>query len=91
MTKNTKMQKTQKRQMSVFVQNCKRKRKEIFAFCVITFEPIIDKTGYAHQNDHQNLSFVKDEDTYGKKMARKGRTEVISKGTFVSERSLIQK
>ena len=31
---------------------------------------------------------MEDEDTHGKKMARKGRTEVIYKGTFVSERSL---
>ena len=32
---------------------------------------------------------MKDEDTHGKKMARKGRTEVIYKGTFVSNRSLL--
>ena len=32
---------------------------------------------------------MEDEDTHGKKMARKGRTEVIYKGTFVSERSLL--
>ena len=31
---------------------------------------------------------MEDEDTHGKKMARKGRTEVIYKGTFVSKRSL---
>ena len=36
------------------------------------------------QNDNQNLSFVKDEHTYGEKMARKGCTKVIYKGTFVS-------
>ena len=40
------------------------------------------------QNDRQNLSFVKDEHTYGKNMARKGRTKVIYKGTFVSKQSL---
>ena len=34
-------------------------------------------------------SFVKDEHTHGKKMARKGRTKVIYKGTFISERSLL--
>ena len=27
--------------------------------------------------------------TYGKKMARKGRTKVIYKGTFISDRSLV--
>ena len=37
------------------------------------------------QND---LSFVKDEHTYGEKMARKNRTKVIYKGTFVSKQSL---
>ena len=33
-------QKMQKTQKSVFVQNCKNPKMEIFAFCVITFEPI---------------------------------------------------
>ena len=37
MTQNAKMQKTQ---MRVFVQNHKKTEMEIFAFCVITFEPI---------------------------------------------------
>ena len=41
MTKNTKTQKMQKTKMSVFVQNHKKKKgMEIFAFCIITFEPI---------------------------------------------------
>ena len=80
MTKNTKTQ------TSVCVQNCKKE--EIFAFCVITFETIISKTCKAPQNDRQNPSFVKDEHTYGIKMARKGRTKVIYKGTFVSKQSL---
>ena len=31
---------------------------------------------------------MKDEHTYGKKMARKGRTKVIYKGTFISKQSL---
>ena len=44
MTKKTKMQKTQKMQTSVFVQNRKKKEMEIFSFCVITFKPIITKT-----------------------------------------------
>jgi hypothetical protein len=61
---------------------------EIFAFCIITFEPIISKTFKAPQNDRRNLSSVKDEHTYGKKMARKGHTKVIYKGTFVSKQSL---
>ena len=36
----------------------------------------------------RSLSFVKDVHTYTKKMARKGFTKVIYKGTFVSEQSL---
>ena len=31
---------------------------------------------------------MKDKHTYGKKMARKGRTKVIYKGTFISKQSL---
>jgi hypothetical protein len=61
---------------------------EIFAFCVKTFEPIISKTCQAPQNDRQNISFVKDEQTYGKKMARRGCTKVIYEGTFISKQSL---
>ena len=34
-------EKTKKTQICVFVQNCKKTEMEIFAFCVITFEPII--------------------------------------------------
>ena len=53
-------------QTSVFVQNSKRKKKlEIFVFCILTFEPIIAKTCEAPQNDCYNLSFV-----HGQKMAR---------------------
>ena len=37
MTQKAKKEKTQ---MSVFVQNLKNPEMEIFAFCVITFEPI---------------------------------------------------
>ena len=58
-------------QMSVFVKNGKKKEMEIFAYCVITYEPIISKTCQAPQNDHQNFSFVKDEHTYGRRKAKK--------------------
>ena len=78
-------------QLSVFVQIHKKKEMEIFALCVINFEPIIIKTIWAPKNDPQNLSLVKDENTYGKEMASKGRTKVIYKGTFISNRSLFQK
>ena len=62
---------------------------EIFAFCVIIFEPSLNKTCYAPQNDRQSLSFVKDEHTYCKTMARKGCKKVICKGTFISMQTLI--
>ena len=45
---------------------------ELFAFCVIKFEPIKIYTRLAPQNDHLNLSFVKYENTVGKTMARNG-------------------
>ena len=54
----TKMQKTQKTQMSFFVQNSKKREMKIFLFCVITFEPIIIETYEAPQNDGQNLSLL---------------------------------
>ena len=40
---------------------------EIFAVCVITFEPIKIHTCSSPQNDRLNLSFVKDINTVGKK------------------------
>ena len=64
MTQNAKTQKTQ---MSGFVQNCKKSEMEIFAFYVITFEPIRIYTCYAPQNDCLDLSFVKDKHIVGKK------------------------
>ena len=45
---------------------------EIFAFCVITFEPTMIQTCLAPQNDRLNLSFVKDENIVAEKMARNG-------------------
>ena len=61
---------------------------EILAFYAIAIEPIKIQTHSKSQNDRLNLSFVKDKHTYGKKVARKGRTEVIYKGTFISKQSL---
>ena len=46
---------------------------DIFALCVITFEPIKIYTQLAPQNDCLNLSFMKDENIAGKKMTRNGR------------------
>ena len=57
---------------------------------VVAFDPIKILIGWVFQNDRQNISFVKDEHTYGKKMARNGPKTVIYKGTFVSNQSLLQ-
>ena len=64
---------------------------EKIAFFVITFDPIKMQTHSAPHNDRLNFSFVKDEHTYFKKMARIGRNTVIYKGTFVSNQSLYTK
>ena len=47
-------------QMRSSLQNHKIPDTEIFAFCIITFEPIKVQTRSAPQNDGQNSSFVKD-------------------------------
>ena len=80
MPKNTKTQKMQKTKTSVFVQNRKKKEMEILALCVITFEPIISK----HLKMTFRTSVLCKRWTYiCKKMARKGYTQIIYKGTFV--------
>ena len=84
--KNAKNAKKRKRP---FLNKISKKEKwKYLRFCVITFEPSLYKTCQAPQNDRQNLSFVEDKHTYGKKMARKGHTKVIYKGTFISKQSL---
>ena len=65
-----------------------KKEMEMFAFCVITFEPIITKTCEAPQNDSHSLSFVKNKQIYGEKIARKGHTKVIYRFSFISNWSL---
>ena len=49
------------------IHNCIKTYAEMFAFCVIDFEPIGIKTCLAPQNDHLSLSFVKDIHVVGKK------------------------
>ena len=56
-----------------FLPNWKKIEKKIFAFCVITFEPIMINTCSAPQNDRLNLSFVKDSG----KLARNGQKMAI--------------
>ena len=90
MTKDTKTQKTKKMQMSVFVQNDKKEKMEIFAFCVIFLTQSRFRPIKAPQNGRQNLSFVKDTHTYGEKMARNVRTKVIYKGRFICIQTLYE-
>ena len=67
----------------MFLYKIAKKRKWKFlhfaTFEAINFEPIKILTHQASQNDRLNLSFVKDEDTYGKKLARNGLITVIKK------------
>ena len=62
MTQNEK--KTKNANECFCTKSQKKTEMEIFAFCVITFEPL--------QNDYLNLNFVKDDHTYGQKLARNG-------------------
>ena len=50
---------------------------EIFAVCVITFEPTKIQTCSSPQNDRQNLSFVQDIKVIGKK-----RLDMIKNGLW---------
>ena len=58
------------REMTIYISGVSQVRKNIFAFCfILAFEPIEVQTRPAPQNDHLNLSFVKD---IGGKFARNG-------------------
>ena len=46
-------------------------------FYVVPFDPIKFLTRYTPQNDRLNLSFLKDFNVVGQKMARKGRKMAI--------------
>ena len=61
---------------------------ETFAFLAITFEPIGILTHSAHQNDHLNLSFVKDKHKGSQKMARNGSKTAICFVIFISKQSI---
>ena len=49
-------------------------------FYVVVFDPIKILVGWALQNNHQNLSFVKDFYVAGRKMARNGHKMAIYEG-----------
>ena len=64
--------------MGDFVLTKLQKRKiKIFAFFVLTYEPIMIEIHSAPQNDHPNLSFVKDNYVAGKKSPRNGSKSTI--------------
>ena len=63
--------------MMSFLQNQKNPETETFLFCIITFEPIKIQTHSAPQNDHLNISFVKDVYVVGKKMTKNGRKMTV--------------
>ena len=73
----TKMKNMQKRikhytDLGFLTKLQKKPEMEIFAICVITFNPIGIQTYLAPQNDRLNLSFVKDIHVVGEKMTRSG-------------------
>ena len=53
--------------MRSFLQNHKNTEMEIFAFCVITFEPMEVQTRSAPQNNRLEISFLKDIKVVGEK------------------------
>ena len=66
--------------MRSFLQNHKNPERELFAFCLITLEPIEVQTHSAPQNDHLNLSFVKDFLSRWQKLPRNGlKTAIVSR------------
>ena len=81
--KHRKTQKTRHR-LDFLLQNLKRM--EIFAFSVITLEPIKIWTCFTPQNVCLNLSFVKDINVVAKKMARNGQKIAICLSPFLSIR-----
>ena len=78
--KHKKAKNTKDANVCFFFFSWKKKEREIFVFCAITFEPIISKTCKAPQNDRQNLTFVKDEHTYEKKWSEKVVKRLFIKG-----------
>jgi hypothetical protein len=62
---------------TIYISWVSQVRKNIFAFCVITSEPIEVQTCSAPQNDRLNLSFVKYIKVIVKKMARNGQKREI--------------
>ena len=54
-------------------QNGKNGNKEKIVIYVITFDPVKILIGWAHQNDRQNLSFVKAINVVDRKMTRNTR------------------
>ena len=64
----------------IFLPKLKEIRKPKKVFHVVAFDLIRIQTGLAPQNEHQNLSFVKDIHVVGKKMTRNDRKIAKCKG-----------
>ena len=81
--KTSKMKKMKKniKQKKCFLQNSKKLEMKLFAFWVITFEPNMIQTCTVPQNDHWNLSFVKDTHVIGEKLL-----ERVVKQPFISRK-----
>ena len=78
--KYAKIQKTQKTIHKLrwfFLQNHKKRKIEIFVFCVITFDPTKIPTCSTPKNDRLNLSFAKNIIVVFKNMARIGHKTAI--------------
>ena len=56
----------------IFLTKLKKTGNDKIVFYVIVFDQIGIQISWAHQNDHQNLSFMRDINEVAKKMARNG-------------------
>ena len=77
MTQNAKKAKLQKMQMrGIFTKSQKNENGNV---CILYHNSWTNKDLdlKTDQNDHRNLSFVKEGDAYGKKMARNGAITII--------------
>ena len=58
--------------LAFFLTKLKKTGNDKIVFYIIVFDQIGIQISWAHQNDHQNLSFMRDINEVAKKMARNG-------------------
>ena len=86
------MAKYEKKKFRILFPKLKKSRKRKNVFNVLAFDPIEGQILLTTQNDHQNLSFLKNTNVVGKKMTRKGLKMGITKVTiFLSGTHVIRK